>query len=491
MVFVFPADIEQQALRQQRTEDVWATIQSIGKVAIKVLKMVTAFGLIVSTIIVAIAGMVAMVAAMVALSRGGGDTRGAQRQLRNLFLTVRQLLWCYAMFGPMGEGDGQDPFLREAAYDTSLVLSLCCGNPSSFWFWIRASHLRRRRRRYGRGWAHRVTAGSITDYDDTASDLEGVSLVRRNQWGDTETLPVPSSSSEEHRGLLSVAVEFLFGSTIPSGPSEADKWRLRNAVIVQKSTTTIRTPNNSTNQPISLEELMPYSDCPPKSFEDKSNIVSEGLLIVSHFNGRPATLDGDTSSKKNESSSQALFHFPELISEGSMSTRYNDNLRNWSLQEDNNQSVLFDGIFYLKDNSNSNNNQSPRSGSSRLVGVELPSYLCEERQVFSRLASKQFFHCLLIAVLNFLGVVWFAQSLNPGGILDASLGNFGAALKWSLIPILQFYSKLFFTIPVLRLIYILGWNQLCKRRNQRRKHLATLLEVDNGTSNQEEDTALL
>ena len=58
-------------------------------------------------------------------------------EMYNLFYTLRQLLWCYAMFGPT-EGEGGDPFFHEAAYDTWLVLSLCCGNPGSMWFWLRA-----------------------------------------------------------------------------------------------------------------------------------------------------------------------------------------------------------------------------------------------------------------------------------------------------------------------------------------------------------------
>ena len=141
----------------------------------KVTKVLTAFGLIVSTVIVSIAGMIALIAAFVALSRGNDGRNGGHhrhvvsRQLRNLFLTVRQLLWCYAMFGA---DDGNDPFFREAAYDTSLVLSICCGNPSSFWFWMRAHQLRRRRHRYARGWGRRMSSND----SNMESDLEGAEV---------------------------------------------------------------------------------------------------------------------------------------------------------------------------------------------------------------------------------------------------------------------------------------------------------------------------
>jgi hypothetical protein len=141
MVFVFPPDFEKKAMASQRNEAVGQTFHDFLEILIKVVKVLTAFGLIISTVIVSIAGMVALVAALVALSRGGGDSRNARhtltRQLYNLFYSVRQLIWCYAMFGPT-TGDDQDPFFREAAYDTWLVLSLCCGNPGSMWFWFRA-----------------------------------------------------------------------------------------------------------------------------------------------------------------------------------------------------------------------------------------------------------------------------------------------------------------------------------------------------------------
>ena len=141
MVFTFPPDFERKALARQRTEDAYAFWKDSLEIIIKVTKVLTAFGLIISTIIVSIAGMIAMLAALVALSRGGGNSRARNnhltRQMYNLFYTLRQLLWCYAMFGPT-EGEGGDPFFHEAAYDTWLVLSLCCGNPGSMWFWLRA-----------------------------------------------------------------------------------------------------------------------------------------------------------------------------------------------------------------------------------------------------------------------------------------------------------------------------------------------------------------
>ncbi|KAL3905410.1 MAG: hypothetical protein SGILL_009689, partial [Bacillariaceae sp.] len=338
MVFVFPPDFERKALREQRRDDWMSSLIVIGEMISKGIKVLTAFGLILSVIIVSIAGLFAMVAAFVALSRAGGDSRGTRthlsRQMRNIFLTVRQFLWCYAMFSPVGESSDQDPFFREAAYDTWLLLSLCCGNPGSIFFWWRASHLRHRRQRhrYSRGWGRTI---DLNDDDDAASEVEGVSLIRRNRWtGEEERIPVVASRGE-HRGLLSSLVEFLFGPNSQTKPTEADKWRLRSAVIVEKA-------SKSRSRSISLQELAPYADSPPSSLDEKFQVIREGLAIVAHFNGVPSYSSTDT----NESSERASFDFPELVGEGHGDANYDDPL----FWEQNQQSFRGDsrweGFFY-------------------------------------------------------------------------------------------------------------------------------------------------
>jgi hypothetical protein len=476
MVFVFPPDFEKRAYREQRKDDWISTFRACGIVTIKALKVLTAFGLILSILIVSIAGLLALLAALVALSRDR-NSRGRQTQLvhqmHNLFITVRQLLWCYAMFGPVG-GDSndnnnhhQDPFFREAAYDTWLVLSLCCGNPGSIFFWWRASHLRQRRQRYARGWGTGYGRG---DMAGATSELEGVSLIRRNRWtGEEEQLPVPSrAATEEHRGLLSSLVEFLFGTTLSPGPSEADRWRLRGAVIVEKASSNT---NNRTTTAISLQELAPYADSPPKSLEDDFQVTREGLAVVAHFNGVPSSAD---SPGTNVVPSKALFDFPELIAEGSASVRYDDP-RIWEqghVMPETHRS--WENFFY----SDESNTSTTTSSSHRKTSV--PRFLYERPQPFSLLTRDQFLHCLLMAVLNFIGVVWFGQSVELGGILHDYLNpGVGNALRSILIPILWFYARLFLAIPLSRLVYLWIWNEQCHRRNQRRSEIAKALEVDN------------
>eukprot|EP00526_Cylindrotheca_closterium_P008816 CAMPEP_0113606984 /NCGR_PEP_ID=MMETSP0017_2-20120614/3145_1 /TAXON_ID=2856 /ORGANISM="Cylindrotheca closterium" /LENGTH=514 /DNA_ID=CAMNT_0000515563 /DNA_START=166 /DNA_END=1707 /DNA_ORIENTATION=+ /assembly_acc=CAM_ASM_000147 len=427
MVFVFPPDFEKRAFRSERNEDFKTLLLDALQVAVKIAKVLTAFGLILSTVIVSIAGMVALVAALVALSRGGGDSRHARasvsRQIHHLFITIRQLLWCYAMFGPTGD-DEQDPFFREAAYDTWLILSLCCGNPSSMWFWLRARHLRHRRRRYARGWA----PSNYNVFEDSPSDLEGVSLIRRGAWGEEQNVPIPQAT-EEHRGLLSIAVEFLFGPNSNPGPTEEEKWKLRGAIIVDKSL--------SRNGSLSLRELAPFVDSPPSNWENKRQIISEGLLIVTHFNGRPSR------GSKDEDLSTAAFDFPELVSESRYSTHYS------GPGQEELTALEQKSLFFVTEKTISSSNRDELN--------PLPEFLYEEYKSLTKLTRKQFFHCFAVALLNLIGVIWFAQSLEPGGILDQSLGQVSSTLRWSLIPILLFYAKFFFSIPAMRLVYILIW----------------------------------
>lgn len=480
MVFTFPPDFERKAMRRELQEDWKQTLKDGVRFMVKFLKVLTAFGLILSTIIVSIAGMMALVAAFVALSRGGDRraTHRISRQLHDVFLMVRQLLWCYAMFAPDGsEGSSsssaqQDPFFREAAYDTSLIIGICCGNPMSMWFWLRASHLRQRRRRIARGWGRAIS--SSYNYNDTSTshNLEGVSLVRRGEWGQEEILPVPRGP-DDHRGLLSLAVEFLFGPETSPAPSDADRWRLRGTAVLAKS-------QASGTSSVTLQELSPYVDYPPSSLDQTSKIVSETLLIVAHFNGVPAKADaGSAAGFPSPDASQASFLFPELLGESHMNlTRY-DNVE--CIQKASRPLVVenycrWQGLFFRQDD------EAVSSSPLTVPTIHLPGFLFEDPMVFTALSSKDFFRCFFVAILNLLGVIWFAQALELGGILEGFLPpQVTNGLQWALIPVLQFYSKLFFLVPTLRLGFILVWNEMCMIRNRRRWRFAS--EIDEMSKN--------
>ena len=490
MVFQFPKDFEQRAKWKQRRDD-WKTyLIEVSRILLRILKVLTAFGLIISLLIVSVAAILALLAAIVALSRdsrGGNRNSILTRQLRNLCITVREILWIYAVFGPMdNESDGyHDPYLRETAYDIWLALSLFCGHPGSIFFWFRANQLQRRRRRGLRGWGRTNGSDSFRDYN---SGVEGVTLIRRGE-------PISSSldgNDGEHRGLLSVAAEFLFGH---SGPpenlmSDAERWKLRAAVIVHKSAIRLskvdqqQSNDNSTGEragiaAVSLEQLMPYSDSPPRSSDDSVRVVTEGLEVVSYFNGIPSSSPSNMS-KTDVSPSKALFTFPELLAESRFAARYDDR-RVAAFDDGSWERLLYDkgALSYTP---------TPSGGRRTGTGVveELPKYLHESRYVFSKLEAKQFYSCLGLGILNFLGVLWFAQSVEPGGVLsiylptanndDGNSGGIMVGVLHLLISMLQFYSKLFFVIPSVRLLWILLCNKQMKLRNELRETLAASLE---------------
>eukprot|EP00536_Pseudo-nitzschia_multiseries_P010258 jgi/Psemu1/202726/e_gw1.306.55.1 len=470
MVFKFPSDFERKVLNAQRNDAFRAWV----KVAIKALKVITAFGLVISIVIISIAMIAALVAALVTLSRGGGDSRAMRnnvsRKLRSLIFTVRQLLFCFAMFGPTGGDDdtGQSNFFREAAYDTWLVLSLCCGNPGNIFFWWRAGSLRQRFQR--RGWSG---ASRNTFANTNASELESFGLLTRNN-SQLDTAASRTNAAQRQqlpqRSLISSLVEFLFGPTTPSGTSNADKWRLRSAVIISKTNN-----DGGSLRPVSLQELAPYVDSPPSSLDDTFHVIAEGLSIVSYFNGVPCSIiDTDDHNTAQENASKALFDFPELISESHRV--YYDDPQMWDRAIEETKGDL-GRFFYLNEvpSAHGSGSTSARRQTSSKMPRTLPTYLYEQHKTFSSLSRNQFVCCFLITTLNCLGVIWFSRSLELGGILQQNLGAVGDFLKAGLVPILWFYARLFVMIPASRVVYLLAYNELCKRRNLKRKCLASVL----------------
>jgi len=483
MVFTFPKDVRRRALRKRRRESMWAAAASALWFSVKALKIVTAFGLILSLFILCVAAIVGMVAAMVALSRTGGGGHGGQqqraamvRQIRYLFYTMRQMLWCYAVMGPDGDGDDDDgnaragsgdPYLREVAFDLSLLFSVCCGNPGSVFYWIRARQLSRRRHRAFRGWGGRSVAAGTADVPDE----DGVSLIRRRgSWGNdnddysqlrrnsNDTAITADSSRQEHRGLLSVAVEFLFGP-VPfyPGPSETERWKLRAAILVERSS----------SNGISLREMAPYYDSPPKSLDDNARILQEGLRMVSHFNGVPAIGGKD---KNLSSEKDARFAFPELMAESSVVTNYGDGICNATGIEDDCDTSWTSFLF-------ATDAMPQRLAPSSNLSNQLPKILNESSYKLTKLHPKQFVHCCLLGFLNLIGVIWLGQSISPGGVLEVDATSLlGMLFQRSLLPVLRFYAVLFFTIPAVRLLLLLILNQRLRHRNILRQLLAKQIE---------------
>lgn len=409
-------------------------------VSIRFLKIITAFGLILSLLIVCVAAILGLLAVFIGISRGTsrGDNHRSlfMHQIRSLCYTMRQLLWFYALFGP--DQDGQDPFLREIAYDLSLAMSICCGNPASLFYWIRAQHLARRRRHTFRRW------GRSTYLD---SDVDGVTLVRPSSWA-TDNSPDSgtraSLQQDSYRGLLSIAVEFLFGPE-PSSPDDASyPWKLRAAVIMD-----FFSRNNAKGFP--LLRLAPYLDNPAADLDDTTIIVQQALLIVTHFNGIPQ------SNTPTTRMIDAAFTFPELLAESSVPPLHQ---RSPVSDEDTWQDFLC----------------APDENASYSTARDVPEYLKEERYKFTKLTAQQLTYCASLGVLNFVGVWWLAQSVQLGGVLElTSRSLFGWFIKDVLIAILRGYAVLFLAIPLARLLVLVVLNTFRKERNRRRQHLAQMI----------------
>jgi len=311
--------------------------------------------------------------------------------------------------------------------------SLCCGNPSSLFFWMRASQLHNRRRQ--RGWAPLSR--------NQSSNLEGVALVQRGTWGREEN-DTPTSGSEQeesYRGLLSVSVEFLFGhSPFVPGPTEREKWKLRGAIIVQLST---RDAGNG----VSLQEMSPYVDSPPASLQCQSQIVAEGLAIVAHFHGRPLAKDS------TEPDSKARFVFPELMAESSSVMNYDEahdpDDGTWEY-------LLYSGDVIVT--------QTRTIGKS----YQLPSSLQERRYLLTMLEKKQFQQCVLLGTLNYIGVLWLRQSLG----WRHTLCLFDARPHASA----SFLFTYLFLLPLARLLIVIILNAIRGRRNRRRADFAHALK---------------
>ena len=448
MVFSFPPDFAARALKYRTRQERWRRLSDAARLTAKCLKIITAFGLILSLFILLVCAILGVGTVLVATSqndRGGRGRALVLRQLHALLYTGRQLLWCWALFGPSAaEDDNHDPFLRETAYDLALLCSLCCGNPGSIFFWMRAQQWRERRRhRLYRGWGGQTSATNRWgNSDSNAYGIEGVTLLRG-----TERI----TNATDHRGVLSVAVEFLFGPTPFHPPHEVeDKWKLRSAVIVQTCTT---------KGGITLRQLAPYADQPPPTLRANSVIVQQGLIQVAHFNGMPK--------QANELPSEALFVFPELVSESATVMAYDP-------RPDDAYNGSFLDMLY---------SHPQTENGRRMTRPELASFWNEPYYHFTKLTSSQFMYCLFLGFLNAFGVFWLAQSLHPNGALGPLIqGTLRRFLVDGLVPVLSFYAQLFFVLPTFRLVWVWYLNIVRRQRNNLRQRLANELRATTATT---------
>jgi hypothetical protein len=465
MVFTFPIDFEERVTRYRRHSDYKRRLCVLIKGITKMTKIVVAFGLIISLAILIIAAICLLVAAIVAISRGGGGGGNGGRgnlirKIRFLFFELRQVLWLYAICGSTTTDayGRQDPWLREVAGDLAMFLSVCA-NPGHPFFWMRLANggMRQRWQRVGRsrGW------GGNTQSD---MHIDGIAMIRRGTWGQDDD-GSSSSNAEQQRGLLSIAVEFLFGpsNTDDTGSSsELDKWKFRAAVILMLS-------SKSPGSGISLRDLLSYVDNPPSSVEDPTSI-RETLKVVTYFNGKPYQCGGDQCSGNNM---DARFCFPELVAEfdcqALLALCSSIFVPPVSLDD----TGKFVSILYKEE-------IEIDIGSTNDTFSVTPAWLYEQPFVLTELTQQQFGQCVLLGLLNLVGILWVRNATKQGGLFelpitgrDGTLVSIASLLVSKLLNILRFYAGFFLALPLFRLVIVLIRNYNCKVRNERRRSFVT------------------
>ena len=248
--------------------------------------------------------------------------------------------------------------------------------------------------------------------------------------------------------------EFLFGPSDPPGPVESDRWRLRAAVIL-----------NKTGGIISLTQLLPYVDFPPRNQE----ITHPSLEIVSHFRGKPVF---ESEANENVKHNSPLFCFREL----SESVTEIDFMLSCS------QNSINADSDYISGNSLPHLCRSTSSSNLQRKTGTLPSYLVEQNYRFTNLTQYQFCSCVFISIMNYIGVAW-AKSLvrDEMVVREISFPLIMSALN-VVFSCLHLYSLFFLIVPVLRFIFYFVLNIRINKNNKRRYYIASNLNSGQAVS---------
>ena len=556
MTFTFPPDFDKKALVTKRKEDIHAILWNIIHAIINILKVIVAFGLIISLCVVCIGGICIMIAGIVALSRGGGGGGGQQHQhhrrlmgyTRRMWFSIRQFLWIFYLCSNSSNNNSNthdhsqrfvDPFMMD------VISTLAFWNPRSLWFWFRIHRMRNRRARMNQGWGRESihTAGGTP----SSSSISAGTWNERNNTTNNDNhhrlrhhhATTNSNSDRDHdhdqRGILSIAVEFLFGPTpFHPGPTDFEKWKLREQFILQL---TDKQSNGNGNGCIDLIQFLPFVDSPPPlptissmmeenddddddnnnegtelQLENNTQMRSECLKIISHFNGVPyirsrqqlSVLDSSTTTTTSASTSpfKASFVFPELtLSETSYTTSAYSMATMASTLQNNDTHNCNDSFLYLKDKDKDNPTLSTTASSGYILGrtMEQPSqlennqstttitsninnpiasFLHENRHVLTKLTQSHFQRCIMINMINYIGLLILWKAIHQDGVLEIKdLTSFKYQLIKCVLLVLDFYAKLFFVLPIGRALILLVLNHCIDERNKRREVFATFFSV--------------
>jgi len=492
MVFQFPPDFAEKAYSAERKEGIKQILCNIAYITWKIFKVVIAFGLILSLIILILGGLCAMVAAIVIMARGGsggggqGHRQHHQRlvsQMRSMLLTLRQLLWFYVIFGD-GLDQMQDSFLRETAHTLALGLNLLLGSPRSIWFWWNAQRFRNRHNRQGLGlgrcisYCNRMCWGGMresTFWRDSWRRGTEDEIRRESTTTSTTSMSSMASLGEgSQRSSVSIAAEFLFGPTpFWPRPTVMERWKLRENFIVMKSI-------ESGGKGAHLMQFLPFTDDPPciKIREDSDDIDQDRMMkvltsswdarlrclhIVSHFNGVPV---GTSTSGNN-------FVFPELMAEKD-STTFHFPMASMDEEDD----TSWRSFFHASEDESlcKMSGYYPKHKDRMKVTDDVPEYMHECRHVLTRLSGPQFAQCIILNILNYIGIIMLRMSISKGGALEVKSVALLSVLN-AILSILELYARFFFAVPISRGLILTVLNYRLSQRNHRRKEYAQWMKA--------------
>ena len=488
MIFDFPTDFERKAYLTKRRESLREIVWNFMCALFKVLKVIVAFGLIISAMVVVIYAIVIMLALIVGFARAGGremhhHANRIQMSLRMIFYMMRQFYWIYMIIRGFDQIDTVDPFIADIAY----TLAFIC-NPYSYWMWFRMMNRRRYRNRATRGWRS-SSSGFMqrSTWNQPYTNNQETEVNNTYSFNNRFMNNVQSSHHSDERGILSNAVEFLFGPTpVQPGPNELEKWKLRESFILSQISKT-------ENQAISILQFLPFVDHPPPNADmdelrRSSTMRSECLNIITHFNGVPYNEGIRLSKEERKSSQDVKFAFPELLS------LHSENLigevrfpiTNSEFDEELNHSFL----YASDENSDQiimNTHTTSFSGRGHVLGgskgriiariqkektpATQPKFLLEKKYSFSKLTKNQFYQCIRLNIINCIGLIITLKLVQKSELKSQLPLTQGFLISFT--KSLYLYANFFFILPLCRMLVLVVLNKFIMRRNSRREAFAT------------------
>lgn len=490
MIFHFPTDFERKAYFTKRKENLREIMWNFMCALFKVMKVIVAFGLIISAMVVVVYAIVIMLALIVGFARAGGrqthhHANRIQMSIRMISYMMRQFYWIYMIVRGFDQIDTVDPFIADIAY----TLAFIC-NPYSYLMWFRMMNRRNYRNRATRGWRSNSSGFMRTStWNQSNTNNQETEVNNIYSFNNRMLNNVKSSHQSDERGMLSNAVEFLFGPTpVQSGPSEFEKWKLRESFILSQISQT-------ENEAINILQLLPFVDNPPPNADvdelrRSTTMRSECLNIITHFNGVPFNEGIRSSNENTKSSHDVKFAFPELLSLHAENLIGEVRMTFPDSDEVLNHSFLYIGDVNSDQNSDQNSmntRTSPFSGQGHVLGgskgrltagiqkektlvVTRPKFLLEKKCSFSKLTKNQFYQCIRLNIINCIGLMITLKLLQTSDLKSQLPRTQGFLISFT--KSLFLYAKFFFILPLCRMIVLLVMNKFIMRRNSRRKAFA-------------------